>query len=1189
MGERDIKEFLYAFLMKNYRIPPVYDVKSLGDQNGYYCELRVNGFHYVATGRSTSKRNAQTSAANSFVAHLVYKGAIKAEEIPNRNALSIVRQRGLHASSGNDTATSGRYVHRTDEDSRLGREPAPFSVGGYSAENAKAKLHPFLMENRIQTDYVYESYGPDHHKNFFAEMSFIFRGREIYAREKGWTKALASKSCALSIVRQLYEMKFIGPSGTTVGTKKNQVETKPFPVILRDELEKELNKTIVEFRLLPSIVRRNSIEPQTLLDERLAPKAMRLGDEGDSRCSSIDIPWSPPTANWNTWTASTIERGYFATVSMNTISQDLWQRQERRIQSDVSLQKALEERKALPIYAFKNAVMDALYNHSVVVIRGNTGSGKSTQVCQYILDDYLRWKEGAQCSVIVTQPRRISAISVAERVASERREEVGESVGFSVRFESTLPRPYGSILFCTVGVLLRRLERGLHGVSHVIVDEVHERDTNTDFLLIMLRDLVYRHPELRVILMSATIDTSLFSRYFGRCPVVDIPGRVHPVQLYYLEDCVEMLRFRPRQEVKKNYQRKDDEEEENMNLKVIGKYSPETKNTMALLNEKEICLELVEELLIHIRQMKIPGAVLVFLPGWSTIFALLRHLQQSRYASDYLLLPLHSMLPREDQRRVFQPAPERRMKVILATNIAESSITIDDVVFVIDSCLANIKLFTSHNNMHNYATVWAAQDNLEQRRGRAGRVRPGYAFRLCSYSRYQHLEKSLKAEILRSPLHETALAIKLLRLGSIAHFLSKAIEPPPIDAIIEAEVMLREMKCLDAQEELTALGRLVARIPVEPSLAKMIIVGALFGHGDAMCILAAGESVSADVFYLGLNKRLNNTQRSFAGHRCSDHVAMLSAFYAYDQVRIDSGPRSLHSFCDANGLSYSTLRALYDARCQLRDILLSFGFPKSCFTPKAYRVNGNDPELDTVIGLIGIGHYPNICVHREKRKVQMAEARLGPSLIHKSSVNCIDSSDEIEFPLPFFVFSEKIRAGTVVCKNVTLVTPLHLILFGAKRVQIIPESGMYLVRLDGWINLQINPQTVANMLALKPALDEIIARLSADPESVTTFTQSPLVNMISRLCEFHAAEYPSSPASQNYKRPSDEGSDSEVKFGRFENRAACYRPSLVSQNNSSRRNESTYSKSNAPGYAGQRGVNGNWRATPEYVRKQDSF
>lgn len=181
-----------------------------------------------------------------------------------------------------------------------------------------------------------------------------------------------------------------------------------------------------------------------------------------------------------------------------------------------------------------------------------------------------------------------------------------------------------------------------------------------------------------------------------------------------------------------------------------------------------------------------------------------------------------------------------------------------------------------------------------------------------------------------------------------------------------------------------------------------------------------------------------------------------------------------------------------------------------------YRVNGNDPELDTVIGLIGIGHYPNICVHREKRKVQMADARSGPSLIHKSSVNCPDSSDEIEFPLPYFVFSEKIRAGAVVCKNVTLVTPLHLILFGSKRIQIIPEaSGMEsLVRLDGWINFQINPQTVSNILALKPVLDETIARLSANPESVVDYVQSPVVKMITQLCEFHAAEYPSSPACQ---------------------------------------------------------------------------
>ena len=175
-------------------------------------------------------------------------------------------------------------------------------------------------------------------------------------------------------------------------------------------------------------------------------------------------------------------------------------------------------------------------------------------------------------------------------------------------------------------------------------------------------------------------------------------------------------------------------------------------------------------------------------------------------------------------------------------------------------------------------------------------------------------------------------------------------------------------------------------------------------------------------------------------------------------------------------------------------------------------MNGNDPELDMVVALLGIGHYPNICVHREKRRVQTAESRSGPALIHKSSINCPATPDEIEFPLPFFVFSEKIRAGTVVCKNMSLVTPIHLLLFGAKRVQIVSEGGS-IVRLDGWINLTMDPQTVSNILALRPALDQVIASLSAEPESIVDFYQSPLINTIARLCEFHAAEYPHSPTN----------------------------------------------------------------------------
>lgn len=182
----------------------------------------------------------------------------------------------------------------------------------------------------------------------------------------------------------------------------------------------------------------------------------------------------------------------------------------------------------------------SIFNKTIIIFLG-----KTTQVCQFILDDYIASGQGAWCNIAVTQPRRISAVSVSERIANERCEPLGESCGYSVRFESALPRPYGSIMFCTVGVLLKKLEGGLRGVSHVIVDEIHERDVNSDFIMVVLRDMIHTYPDLRVILMSATIDTTLFSKYFNDCPVIEIPGRAFPVQEYFLEDCIELTKFVP--------------------------------------------------------------------------------------------------------------------------------------------------------------------------------------------------------------------------------------------------------------------------------------------------------------------------------------------------------------------------------------------------------------------------------------------------------------------------------------------------------------------------------------------------------------------------------------------------------------------------------------------------------------------
>lgn len=359
-----------------------------------------------------------------------------------------------------------------------------------------------------------------------AEMTIFVKQlrRNVTGRESGSNKQSASKSCSLSIVRQLFHLGVIEAFSGTLKKPKSEDKLPNYPIKVDPAIIENARQVLNDLQIYPVRVdpRTQSENPISLLihepEPERKPKPFQV--------SGCVISWSPPVPNWNAWNASNIDEGYLATASLEQLSEDLLANARDKKLNDRELEERTKARETLPIHAMRRQVIEAINDNSVVLIRGNTGCGKTTQIAQFILEDYVASGSGAWCNVIVTQPRRISAVSVAERIAYERNEMLGESVGYSVRFESTLPRPYGAILFCTIGVLLRKLEAGLRGVSHVIVDEIHERDINSDFIMVVLRDMVSTYPDLRVILMSATIDTTLFSDYFGNCPVIEVPGRV---------------------------------------------------------------------------------------------------------------------------------------------------------------------------------------------------------------------------------------------------------------------------------------------------------------------------------------------------------------------------------------------------------------------------------------------------------------------------------------------------------------------------------------------------------------------------------------------------------------------------------------------------------------------------------------
>ncbi|XP_031124357.1 DExH-box ATP-dependent RNA helicase DExH7, chloroplastic isoform X2 [Ipomoea triloba] len=687
-------------------------------------------------------------------------------------------------------------------------------------------------------------------------------------------------------------------------------------------------------------------------------------------------------------------------VNQRKESESVYLRQEQENKKKMKkYQDMLKSRAALPIAELKDDILHSLEKNDILVVCGETGCGKTTQVPQFILDDMIESGHGGYCNIICTQPRRIAAVSVAERVADERVESSPGSydslVGYQVRLDSARSERT-KLLFCTTGILLRMISgnKDLSGITHIIVDEVHERSLLGDFLLIVLRNLVEKQsahgtPKLKVILMSATVDSHLFSQYFGHCPVITAQGRTHPVSSYFLEDIYENINYRlasdspasmnygaPTKEKnapignhrgKKNLVLSawgdesllsDDRVNPYYDPSIYQTYNEQTRKNLRRMNEDVIDYDLLEDLVCHIDETYPDGAILVFLPGVAEIHALLDRLSASyRFGgqSSEWLLPLHSSIASEDQKKVFLRPPENIRKVIIATNIAETSITIDDVVYVVDCGKHKENRYNPKKKLSSMVEDWISQANARQRRGRAGRVKPGICFCLYTHYRYEKLMRPYQIpEMLRMPLVELCLQIKLLSLGNIKIFLSKALEPPKEEAITSAISLLYEVGAIEGNEELTPLGYHLAKLPVDVLIGKMMLYGAIFGCLSPILSISAFLSYKSPFVYPKderqnveraklalLGDKLGGETDSCDSNLQSDHLLMMVAYKKWEKILRESGAKAAHQFCSSYFLSNSVMHMIRDMRVQFGTLLVDIGLID---IPKNFQIAGKRKE-----------------------------------------------------------------------------------------------------------------------------------------------------------------------------------------------------------------------------------------------------
>ncbi|KAJ9198010.1 hypothetical protein DTO164E3_3934 [Paecilomyces variotii] len=621
--------------------------------------------------------------------------------------------------------------------------------------------------------------------------------------------------------------------------------------------------------------------------------------------------------------------------------------------STPAFNRMVQSRMNLPIWAYKDEILKTLDSHQAIIICSETGSGKSTQIPSFILEHELI--EGRNCKIYVTEPRRISAISLARRVSEElgeNKNDIGTSrslVGYAIRLESKLTQST-KLVYATTGVVVRMLERpqDFQDISHVVLDEVHERTIDSDFLLIILRRLMQQRPDLKLVLMSATVDAQRFSSYLGGVPVLNIPGRTFPVEVKYLEDAIEMTNYRLLDDQSSALD--DDVAEPSPDSpgeegagglgSTLEGYSKQTRDTVTNFDEYRLDYHLITRLLAKIATDPnlewYSKAILVFMPGMAEIRRLNDEiLSDPAFGRGWIVHALHSSIPSEDQEKAFLVPPEGTRKIVIATNIAETGITIPDITAVIDAGKEKVMRFDERRQLSRLVESFISRANAKQRRGRAGRVQTGICFHLFTKHRHDSLlAEQQTPEMLRLSLQDLVLRVKICNLGDVEQTLLEALDPPSSKNIRRAIDSLKEVKALTNSETLTPLGRQLAKLPLDVFLGKLIIYGAFFKCLDASVSIAAIlSSKSPFVNTMGSNTQKELARLSFKKGD-SDLLTVYNAYCAWKRIRNSPGINE-YSFCRSNFLSPQALLSIEDIKMQLLVSIADTGLMKLDDTEQA--------------------------------------------------------------------------------------------------------------------------------------------------------------------------------------------------------------------------------------------------------------